>query len=193
MFNRFKIEPYGQSLLELIFAMAVLLVVAVALLAATSAGISGQKASEFLVISNNLARESIEVVRSLRDGNWLSGQPWDQGLESAEDYITVFDPLGPAKPTPVPAWQLTSGDSQLFLENGIYTHQPVNIFTAEPTVYNRTIDIDSICQNTSGVETISADCGLDTRIGIQVRAEVAWVDKGRARSVIITDLLYAWR
>jgi len=177
----------------MIFAIAVLLLVAVALLTATTAGISGQKASEFQVISNNLARESIEVVRSLRDGNWLSGQPWDQDLKSTEAKITVFDPGDPELEPPVPAsWKLTSGDSRLFLENNFYTHQPL-----DPTLnstYARTVAIDSICQNTQGEETIvQGDCGSDIRIGIQVRAQVSWVDRGRDTSIEITDLLYAWR
>ena len=50
----------GQSLLETVFAITILLIVVSAVLGLTAATQTGQHESETQVIANNLAREGIE-------------------------------------------------------------------------------------------------------------------------------------
>ena len=86
------IKNAGQSLMETIVAIAVMLAVVVAVLALVTSSVVGQKESEFQITAVNLAREGIEVVRGIRDSNWLAGAPWDQGLTGGTKAIVDFDP-----------------------------------------------------------------------------------------------------
>ena len=56
-----------------------------------------QRTIAFTVISSsrlvaaNLAQEGIEIVRNTRDTNWLSGNPWDEGLSSGDWQAVEMD------------------------------------------------------------------------------------------------------
>lgn len=83
-------ERRGQGLVELLIAVAVLMVSAVATVTLIFATLSLAEASKSQVLAVNLAREGIEVVRTLRDGNWLmidSGDTvrFDAGLSDVDD------------------------------------------------------------------------------------------------------------
>jgi hypothetical protein len=153
-----------------------------------------QRESEFQIIANNLARESIEVIRSIRDSNSLAGAPWDTQLEPTEAAITILDPSASMNP-----WQLTTGDPQLYITNGYYTHLAGNGIVS---AFRRQVALDSICSGTvgqpnAGEETLvaaPAGCPLGTtRVGLRVRASVTWNERGRDRSINLEDYLYAWR
>lgn len=78
----------GFTLLETIIAIAVisLVITAAAQLVQSSTRIGGQSMKEF--IAYHLAEEGLEVVRNLRDTNWLSNVKWRKGLE---DGLYVID------------------------------------------------------------------------------------------------------
>ena len=86
----------GQSLIEVIVASAVIMTAVSAALTLVSSSINAEKNSEAQITAGNLAREGIEVVRSIRDSNWLAGASFDTGLTgiTARDYtgVPVFDP-----------------------------------------------------------------------------------------------------
>ena len=108
--KKFLSSQLGQGLLEMVFAIGILLIVVAAILALTTSNIVGQKESEFQIVANNLAREGIEVVRNIRDSNWLGGQAWDQGLVG-NIAIAEFNPANNS-------WQLdfdySPGDELLY-------------------------------------------------------------------------------
>ena len=192
-------NPAGQGLLEMIFAIGILLLVVVAILALASSGLTGVHESEFQIIANNLGRESIEVVRSIRDRNWLSGLAWDTDLAPTEQAITVFDPSNAADP-----WSIVEGSGQLYQQAGLYLHADQTGPNATPTLFRRSVKINSVCQvtqnSTGGLElgeeyivTAPATCGTDLRIGALVTATVQWTEANRQRHISLQDVLYAWR
>ena len=86
----------GQSLIELVVAISVILIGVVSTLVLSLTTIRGGKASEMQVVATNLAREGIEVVRQKRDSNWLEiessslpSSQWDQGLKNGNDYTAI--------------------------------------------------------------------------------------------------------
>ena len=184
-------SQHGQGLLEAVFAIGILLMVAGAILALATANTVGQKASEFQIRANNLAREGIEVVRSIRDANWLAGEDWDTGLIGQTAVAQFqFDPV-----TYDSTWQLdfTPGaDDTLYLDlsTGVHSHSA----GGQRTVFQRTIAIEEIClDTTTGEESIETTCVGQDKIGLRVTSTVAWPERGRNNEISLEDLLYAWK
>ncbi len=63
----------GQSLLEAVIAIGVILVATVSATTLIVTTLTVSQSSEDKIAAANLAREGIEVVRAIRDGNWLKG------------------------------------------------------------------------------------------------------------------------
>ncbi len=70
----------GFTLLEVIFAMFVLLIGILAVYILIQNSISKSRQSSFRLTAAYLAQEGIEIVRNLRDQNWLKGNDWDAGI-----------------------------------------------------------------------------------------------------------------
>lgn len=178
----------GQGLLEAVFAIGILLMVAGAILALATSNLIGQKASEFQVRANNLAREGIEVVRSLRDANWLAGNDWDEGINSGGLARAVFD-----KATSL--WTLDfspASDKILWLNvaTGVHSHDN----TGRATVFRRSLELENICLDSNGAESIAASCPAgDEKIGIEVTSIVSWNERSQPKEISLVALLYAWR
>jgi type II secretory pathway pseudopilin PulG len=200
----------GQSLIELVVAISIILIGVVSTLVLTVATIRGGKASEMQTIASNLAREGIEVIKQHRYNNWLkiesnaiSFQEWDEGLYNPvySNYLTVdFNPVTPA------TWNLDfnieattvqncldNGNCRLYLNNGIYSHNQ----TGTATPFYRIITINPICLGVSGDEKIvknSYQCAVnEEKIGVQVISDVRWRERGSWASVMLEDHLYNWK
>ena len=182
-------KQLGQGLLEAVFAIGILLMVVSAVLALAAANLVGQRQSELQVIANNLAREGIEVVRHIRDSNWLSGVAWDSGLVGGDQALAVFDQNNNT-------WNLDfnilPGEDLLYLSpQGVYSH---NEASGQPSLFARRLNFDEICRVGSGSDVIKDVCETDEqKIGLKIRAVVNWQESGRPRQVIIENLIYEWK
>ncbi len=113
MHRRLPQTRAGQGLMELIIAVGIILTGVVGTMTLVISTIQVSNSSKTQILAGNLAREGVEVVRSIRDNNWLamdSGLPgvtWNQLLHDAgnpTDYTGVA--------TFIPdqgIWQLTYG------------------------------------------------------------------------------------
>lgn len=183
----------GQSLLEMVFAIGILLIVVSAILALATANILGQKESEFQIMANNLARESIEVARNIRDSNWLAGNQWDAGLSDITSDIAVVDYNSQTL-----RFDPTDDEKKLYTSDaGLYSHDDSGTLS----IFNRELMLSSVCQNINsasvdfGKEIIRAICIStdEKKIGIKVQSEVSWSERGRDRTVKLENLLYEWK
>lgn len=199
-----KILPnnWGQSLLETVFAIGILLIVVVAILALTISNIVGQKESEFQITANNLAREGIEVVRNIRDSNWLKGERWDDGLIDDGTAIPVFEYEGGW----INQWSLDfnpDDPTTVYIFGGVYNQQSAGQSTVGSlTVYNRLLKFYNICRYTKGgnegreeIKNLGQDCqsGNQEKVGLKIESLVIWTERERQRQVKLEDLLYAWK
>lgn len=190
----------GQSMVEAVFAIGILLIVTSAVLGLTTSNISGSQSAEFQIIANNLAREGIEVVRSIRDANWLSGLPWNKGLleqkQASNRARAEFD-------EPNNAWILNFNytDDSLYVsprvdDQGsrhydVYSHVATG---STKSVFSRFIDFVAICADGSGNERIVSSCpDGEQQVGIKVTSHVTWTERGKQHEVTLEDLLYAWK
>ena len=90
MLNK-KNKETGFSLIELLAAIFFVSVAMSGLLFAISKSMGDIENSSLRLRAIYLAQEGVEIVRNIRDTNWLEGVSWDQGLNSGSweaDYQT---------------------------------------------------------------------------------------------------------
>lgn len=161
------------SLVETLIAVTILvggLVAALGILSFMLRTVHGLK-NEF--IAAHLAAEGIEVIRNIRDVNWLrrdvGGETriWREGL-AAGDYEVAFDSAAPEP----------DGDRFLTLDAaGRYSYA-----AGAPTPFKRRIELRWV--DTPGATPIKR---------VRVRAVVRWQDKFQNRQAVVEDLLYDWK
>lgn len=154
----------GFTLIE---AMVALVLVTVAMgpvfiLATSSVNVASR--IEHNLIAANLAQEGIEVIRNIRDTNWLSGAAFDNNLAAGTwrvEWNTVGGGLMPVGSNPV-----------LKKNNGLY-----NYSTGTNTVFKRTITISK--PNSGELVVISS---------------VTWVERGNINRTVSTEShLFNWK
>ncbi len=70
------------TLIEVMVAISVMLIGIVGLYALVPKVVSITGANNNKFTASQLAREGIEIVRNIRDTNWLEGENWQEGLDS---------------------------------------------------------------------------------------------------------------
>jgi hypothetical protein len=120
-----------------------------------------------------LAQEGIEIIRNVRDTNWLeartSDNSWDEGLNvcSASGFIADYNHPGQLDPEfPCYSGQVLNIDS-----NGFYSYS-----SGSPTKFKRKIVVTK------------SDSDM-----INVSVEVIWTEKGRNYTYSVQENLYNWR
>ena len=154
----------GFTLIESMIAVGLIVtgVVGVLTLVSRSIGFNGLAFNR--LTAANLAQEGIEVVRNIRDTNWINGLSWDNGLADA-DYQLDY-----ASKPPLAAYD--SAQTLLFDEDSGY----FNYTVGKTTVYQRKITIKHIDANQ-----------------MQVQATVNWTGRGGGSfETIVEDRLFNW-
>jgi hypothetical protein len=71
----------GQGILEVVIAMSVIVMGLVSIMSLVFFNINVQNYNHNMLVASNLAREGIEIVRNVRDSNWLDlTKDWDDSL-----------------------------------------------------------------------------------------------------------------
>lgn len=194
----------GQGLLETIVALGV---ITTGLVAAFTLVLAQSRASEDVALRRSaleLAREGIEVVRSIRDANALAAPPlpWANGLTGSPSGrftgVPVFTPAtdtwtieygASAFTDPATAvYRVTSGSDTFWTQgSGAYGN-------AVPTAYRRRIGTFPICRDGSVVpQGIACDPSFDPpgpMVGLHVESVVEWGHRGRTSSVTLEQDFY---
>lgn len=163
----------GLTLLEVIIAIFLITVGVLGALALITRTISITGISSQKLIASYLAQEGIEIVRNIRDGNWLEQRtnpaiPWDDGLGIGDweaDYITQT------------LTDIYDGDF-LKIDGGFYNYTlgTNTKFKRKITIFDKT-DLDG-------------DMIIDM---FKVSVLVEWQEKGETHSVPAQENLYNWR
>lgn len=75
----------GFTLLEVIVAMAVLLTGIVGVITLITKGLQTVHATKNSVIAANLGQEGIEIIRGIRDSNWINNSDYDSGINDGNN------------------------------------------------------------------------------------------------------------
>ncbi|OJI07843.1 hypothetical protein BK004_00130 [bacterium CG10_46_32] len=199
----------GQGLLETIVALGIIVSGVVGMLNLTVSNQTSTEDSSERLIATNLGREGVEIVRNIRDTNWLSCEiiggvlscnTWDQGLVSGVDTTAVplFNAVTNAwiidftpddlTHTYTRVWRYSSGVAENIGTQFQTTElTPAN---ADVTSYRRLLDISSICED----KTIATSCSAgNPKIGIRVQSIVEWTARGKQNSLTSEERLFNWR
>lgn len=197
-------------MIEGMLAIAIILLALLGLLSLSSFNYRSSRETFNRNIAIDLAREGIELVRNIRDSNWLRGCPdlnkpdtcfaWNSGLSKNLNikFIPVFD-------TNLNKWTLqeTANDlknciadkSCLLLHgvNGVYSPQ----IAGTPTRFYRLVEINPICSNATecggdGICQNGEQC-VSAQIGMQVISNVRWQETNTMRNAKLEERLYDWR
>lgn len=156
----------GFTLIEVLAAMFIVVMGVVGIFGLVTRTVSSTSSMNSQLVASYLAQEGLEMVRNIRDANFLKihkggvGQ-WDDGLMSCAagcgaDYNDVA--LGSFQNT------------LLKLNNGFYTYD-----AGTDTIFTRKITIESVPPDL-----------------LKVSVDVLWQDKGKAYAVQGATNLYNW-
>ena len=165
-----KTKGKGFSLLEVIIAIFIITIGIAGILNLMSFSISSVAVSKSQIIAGTLAQEGLEVVRAIRDNNWLQDILWYTGLDNCSTGCRVqYNNLGILPLAGNPFLKINA--------NGFYQYDD----SGSDTIFPRKITI--IC--------IGASC--DSANEIRVISEVSWNERGRSFSVPAEVRLYNWK
>lgn len=127
----------GFTVLELMAAIIVITIGVLSAYGVVQKIISYTSASSDRLAAAYLAQEGVEIVRNIRDTNWIEGENWDNGLGAGvaweadynDDSLTVWT------------------DRKLKIDNNVYTYD-----AGVDTSYRRKITLSSIAG--SGLEIL---------------------------------------
>lgn len=154
----------GFTLIEAIVALAFMSIALIPIIYAVSSSMRSAQDIGHNLIAANLAQEGIEVIRAIRDTNWLNGVTFDANLSDG-DYEVEWNSETPLSPF---------ASRYLFLDmNGRYSYDPNS---ATQTLFQRRISIKKI----SSVELL-------------VVSSIMWNEREQVKSVDIEEHLFDWR
>lgn len=182
--------------------------VASALTLMTSA-VRATKVSETQIVAGNLAREGVEVVRALRDSNWLAGAAFDDGFVGAgNDYtaIPIFNPatsiwtlnFTPNAITDARAVVYRYSKSDPTVTQAALGLMIQNSGTTTPTdtvatQFRRLLRLNPLCASGSTYTIITTGTCSTAKIGVQVISTVQWSVSGATKSITLEERLMDWR
>ncbi|MDX1535469.1 MAG: prepilin-type N-terminal cleavage/methylation domain-containing protein [Candidatus Spechtbacterales bacterium] len=155
----------GFTLLEVLISIFVLTVGVGSMLVLISDSLQTISATRNSVVAANLAQEGIEVVRGIRDSNWIDGNAYDTGITDGS-YCVNFDSISLINCAP---------DFDMYWNDGTsrYSHVSTSALTTpfEREIIIQTGQIDS-----------------DGNSFIRVESIVRW----DARDIVAETHLYDW-
>lgn len=193
----------GQSLMEVVVALGVVLFVLISIVALVLINSFGQKGSENRTIALNLAREGIEVFRNMRDTARLQKiSVVLTGFTAINHYFYPKLTVGSTN-----SWSLVTipsnfneAETRLRLKDNLYQH--VLASTEKYTPFQRQLIIDPICAiNTEcidGVDDVATLQPTDITactniIGYRVKSQLKWLENNQTVNLELVDFLYDWR
>ncbi len=163
------------------------------------------------VIAADLAREGVEIVRNIRDSNWLALEAnadadpstplttelyaWDQGLDR-QNFLVEYDHQSIIPFTNPPAsLEAAVGDSEskLYLLGDFYKHGG----SSQASLFSRAVNLQAICwDEVADTESVSNNLscnGADEKIGLQIISRVRYSYGGRINNIDAVEKIYNWR
>ena len=152
------------TLIEMVVAVFIIIIAVVGIIEMTSKYVQRIKFEKESYVAALLGQEGVEIVKNIRDTNWVAGNAWDTGLTSCgsgcqADYTT----------------SLSAYDgSYLYIENTtkLYKYIASPVAGDIKTIYNRKVTIDT---GTSNI--------------LKVIVDVYW----RGNTTTVKEDMYNWK
>lgn len=167
----------GFSLIEMLLVIFIVAVGLVGVSQLVVQSLQSQHISERTVVAYQLAQEGIELVRYIRDTNWLTpGNSWNDGLEPGDYCIDYINPV--LRPT--------TEECYMYLDDENWYYSPVIIDSgSNDNQYRRTINISS-SMHTNIYNTYASS-------SISVVSIVSWYEGDRLMHYKTEADLFDWK
>ena len=204
----------AYTLVEILVGFFIILMGLVGYLSLTIKTLALEPIGKNKLIASQLAQEGIEIVRNIRDTNWINGESFDRAINgNALDYSMVLNnDTSIADIESIPAdyynpdnW--LDSDTVLHYDSSSksYLHDLTSMIN-NPTGFKRIIHVNPICDcpiptgcctGSGSGEYICPDtsqcpgAGQD-KIGIQIRSIVQWKEHSRRHEVEVVSQIFDW-
>lgn len=203
MIERLWRDRRGQSFIEAMVAITVIITSISSSLALIQSSITATGVGGMQVVAANLAREGLEVVRAARDTNWLAGRSFQVGLVDAGGNKTarpILDVENGGWDISFEPTSLTAENARLYITaEGVYRQADSPPAGAAASLYSRALTIQHICRDDgTGDERIvggAVTClGSETLAGLSVFSTVRWRGvAGVYQTLTAEERFYDWR
>ena len=204
----------GQTLVEAIGAIAVILVGVITTVALFVSSINALTIASLKSQAKQLAVEQVEAARWLRDSNWLHEEAGETDFDSFEyvpdnDYgflVTRPDSGDPTehyefyyRPSINSTCSPFSGDHPCkevairegFFYQNFYGNYSLYTPAPNPTIFNRWVEFYRICEDDLP-RTLSGACPVE-QIGVQVLSKVQFTKGTQDIEYVLEERLYDWK
>ncbi|MBI4276325.1 hypothetical protein HY629_00605 [Candidatus Uhrbacteria bacterium] len=178
----------GQGLLETTIAIGILSVGVLSILSLGASQLKAIRAAEDRLVAGELAREGMEIVRSVRDSNWLAGGTtlWTQGWAADGPYYRIPS-IAPDHGVGNVRWSL------LGLPSGEFTLPGATVYT-DGIFYRQALTIEPTWKRTQfkriiTVTPVAADPVNARRVVVDVR----WGNLVAPSKVVVEEVLWNWK
>ena len=175
-------DSWGFTLVEAVVAVGVIAVGFTGALISLAQSSAQATNLRNRTVAYQLAGEGIELVRNIRDTNWLAGRGWRTGL--ADTAAGVIDYNDPAL-----VENINNASWCLNYSGGFYTH-----FASSPydcnTFFKRHIEISTASDDFSPQLVPPASPPVEY---LEIKSVVEWQEKDQTKNVTIVDELYDWK
>ena len=157
----------GFTIIEVLIAVAVITIGVLGILGVIYQTTSYIALSSSRLVAIYLAQEGMEIVRNIRDTNWLNNRSWDEGLNIMGEWEAVYDES---------ALTTFQEGRNLKTNGGFYNYN-----SGQDTKFKRKITI--------------SDPGLISCGGViclSVKSEVSWQHFGKTQKAETEGYLYNW-
>ncbi|MBI1866555.1 MAG: GIY-YIG nuclease family protein [Candidatus Staskawiczbacteria bacterium] len=169
-------ESGGFTLIELVISIFILAFAIIGVYNSFSTIVILTTGSTSRFTAVYLAQEGIEIVRNMRDSNWLNGQDWKTGFSGCESGCEADYKTGTSSGLGLIPW--TSDGNYLNIKgNNFYSYDNCGGDNFCPTKFKRKITItpDPLNQNV-----------------LKVSALVIWEEKEEVPDMEVEEYLYNW-
>lgn len=210
----------GQGLLEMVVAIGVISVGLFSVWSLFISNYNGEQEANARILAVNLAREGVEIVKNIRDTNWLHiennescsyngslSNPcrWDSGISGGSAGIlrNMFREGVYLEYAGISS--LDDSITRLYTDadDDLYSHE--NEVGDKSTRYRRMIEFKNICCNDVDANLQCDDLSIDftvrssncflseLKVGISVASHVRWTIENKNRELTIYNRIFNWK
>ncbi len=160
----------GFSIVEIMVVFVVINIGLMGIMSLVTQNIQVSSLNRYELIASHLAQEGIELVKNIRDENWINGIIWtgdsvSNNILQSPAYAIDKDNIYPSPDT------IDHVDAGLKIDvNGFYNHS-----SGSQTAFSRLITV------------------IDYDDHIEVESMVQWQERGQTRNYVTSVILYDWR
>lgn len=176
--SNFRSGSLAFTLIETLLAITMVMVVLTSVTGLILMTLLANSMNQHQLQATYLAQEGVEVLRYMRDSNWLQNYDWDGG-----DWGTSFE----AGATGKNVYIQTTGC-------GLVSHQrPCFQLTTDPTVGTITLDDGMTFERRIELLAVGSSSGSPSPDETEVTAVVTWDEHGQTQSVEVSTFLTNWK